>query len=66
MFEQEPLTVWFVLGAVAVELGGMQNLSSVVKDDADSNKIGPNRNAEFRELPEKCMRGLTNELHVPQ
>jgi hypothetical protein len=66
LLEQEPLTVWFVLGTAAIELGGMQNLSSVVKDDADLNKIWPNRNCEFRELPEKCMRGLTNELHVPE
>jgi hypothetical protein len=66
LLEQEPLTVWLVAAAAAIELGGMQNFSSVVEDDADLNKIGPNRNAEFRELPEKRVRSLTNELHVPE
>lgn len=63
VLDQAAFARGFVFVAPALELASVEDLPSIVKDDADANEVCPNRDAEISKLREQCVRRFADELY---
>jgi hypothetical protein len=66
LLEQKVLATWLVLATRRVELGGNENLSSVMQDDTDANKRSVDWNVEGGGQVEQMLPRLTDKRDVAQ